>query len=61
VSHNARSFIGLKVSPFAGPAWRRPAFEAPTQERETADVNDEDLLAGQRSYYRARAPEYDEW
>jgi demethylmenaquinone methyltransferase/2-methoxy-6-polyprenyl-1,4-benzoquinol methylase len=25
------------------------------------DVNDEDLLAEQRSYYRARAPEYDEW
>jgi len=24
-------------------------------------VNDEDLLAEQRSYYRARAPEYDEW
>ena len=25
------------------------------------DVNDDDLLAEQRSYYRARAPEYDEW
>ncbi len=24
-------------------------------------VNDEDLLAEQRSFYRARAPEYDEW
>jgi SAM-dependent methyltransferase len=24
-------------------------------------VNDEDLLSEQRSYYRARAPEYDEW
>jgi SAM-dependent methyltransferase len=24
-------------------------------------VDDEDLLAEQRSYYRARAPEYDEW
>ena len=24
-------------------------------------MNDEDLLAEQRSYYRARAPEYDEW
>jgi hypothetical protein len=24
-------------------------------------VNDDDLLAEQRSYYRARAPEYDEW
>jgi SAM-dependent methyltransferase len=24
-------------------------------------VDDEGLLAGQRSYYRARAPEYDEW
>ena len=30
-------------------------------ERETVDVDDEDLLAEQRSYYRARAPEYDEW
>ncbi len=36
-------------------------MRALTQERETADVNDEDLLAEQRSYYRARAPEYDEW
>jgi SAM-dependent methyltransferase len=25
------------------------------------DVDDDDLLAEQRSYYRARAPEYDEW
>jgi SAM-dependent methyltransferase len=25
------------------------------------DVNHDDLLAEQRSYYRARAPEYDEW
>jgi ubiquinone/menaquinone biosynthesis C-methylase UbiE len=40
---------------------RWPAFEAPTRERETAGVNDEDLLAEQRSYYQARAPEYDEW
>ena len=24
-------------------------------------MEDEDLLAEQRSYYRARAPEYDEW
>jgi hypothetical protein len=24
------------------------------------DVNDDDLLAEQRSYYRARAPEYDD-
>ena len=24
-------------------------------------MNDDDLLAEQRSYYRARAPEYDEW
>ena len=49
-------------APFAnrtGSRW--PAFEALTPERETADVNDEDLLAEQRSYYRARAPEYDEW
>ncbi len=30
-------------------------------ERETVDVNDDDLLAEQRSCYRARAPEYDEW
>jgi SAM-dependent methyltransferase len=30
-------------------------------ERETVDVNDDDLLAEQCSYYRARAPEYDEW
>jgi SAM-dependent methyltransferase len=36
-------------------------LEAFIRERETADVNDEDLLAEQRSYYRARAPEYDEW
>jgi SAM-dependent methyltransferase len=32
-----------------------------TKERDTVDVNEEDLLAEQRSYYRARAPEYDEW
>src|SRR5580692_9980145 len=38
-----------------------PIFEALAYERETADVNDDDLLAEQRSYYRARAPEYDEW
>jgi hypothetical protein len=25
------------------------------------DVDDDDLLAEQRSYYQARAPEYDEW
>ena len=49
------------MSPNAEPASRWPAFEALTPERETAHVNDEDLLAGQRSYYRARAPEYDEW
>jgi SAM-dependent methyltransferase len=30
-------------------------------ERETGGVDDDDLLAEQRSYYRARAPEYDEW
>ena len=36
-------------------------IEALTKERDTVDVNDEDLLAEQRSYYRARAPEYDEW
>ncbi len=32
-----------------------------TYERDTVEVNDDDLLAEQRSYYRARAPEYDEW
>jgi hypothetical protein len=37
------------------------SLEALTKERETANVTDEDLLAEQRSYYRARAPEYDEW
>ena len=37
------------------------AFEALIQERETAEVSDEDLLSEQRSYYQARAPEYDEW
>jgi len=26
-----------------------------------SSVNDDDLLAEQRAYYRARAPEYDEW
>jgi 2-polyprenyl-3-methyl-5-hydroxy-6-metoxy-1,4-benzoquinol methylase len=30
-------------------------------ERETVDVDDEGLLSEQRSYYRARAPEYDDW
>jgi SAM-dependent methyltransferase len=30
-------------------------------ERDTVAVTDDDLLAEQRSYYRARAPEYDEW
>ena len=38
-----------------------PIAEAIAYERETVDVNDDDLLAEQRSYYRARAPEYDEW
>jgi hypothetical protein len=33
----------------------------PAYERGTLDMNDDDLLAEQRSYYRARAPEYDEW
>lgn len=32
-----------------------------THERDTVEMNDNDLLAEQRSYYRARAPEYDEW
>ena len=30
-------------------------------ERETVDMKDDDLIAEQRSYYRARAPEYDAW
>jgi SAM-dependent methyltransferase len=30
-------------------------------ECETLSVADDELLAGQRAYYRARAPEYDEW
>src|ERR1700730_15137710 len=29
--------------------------------RDTLPVSDEGLLAEQRAYYRARAPEYDEW
>jgi demethylmenaquinone methyltransferase/2-methoxy-6-polyprenyl-1,4-benzoquinol methylase len=37
------------------------AFEPLIEERETAEVGDEELLAEQRSYYQARAPEYDEW
>jgi SAM-dependent methyltransferase len=32
-----------------------------TIERESINVDEEDLLAEQRSYYQARAPEYDEW
>jgi ubiquinone/menaquinone biosynthesis C-methylase UbiE len=40
---------------------RRPGFEALIEERETPEVSDEDLLSEQRSYYQARAPEYDEW
>src|SRR5580693_2718148 len=47
----------LLVRPTAG--W--PTFEALAYECETVDVHDDDLLAEQRSYYRARAPEYDEW
>jgi len=38
-----------------------PIFEALAYECETGRVEDDDLLAEQRSYYRARAPEYDEW
>ncbi len=45
----------------AGSRCSQPVFEALAHERETVDVNDDDLLAEQRSYYRARAPEYDEW
>ncbi len=53
----------ITVSPYiaAESRCRWPIFEALAYERETADVNDDDLLAEQRSYYRARAPEYDEW
>jgi SAM-dependent methyltransferase len=40
---------------------RRPGLEALIEEREAAEVSDEDLLSEQRSYYQARAPEYDEW
>jgi SAM-dependent methyltransferase len=36
-------------------------YQALVLERETEAVNDDDLLSEQRSYYRARAPEYDEW
>ena len=32
-----------------------------TLSRETLPVDDDGLLAEQRAYYRARAPEYDEW
>lgn len=49
------------MSPIAGSGCSLPIFEAPTQWRETVDVNDDDLLAEQRSFYRARAPEYDDW
>ena len=45
----------------AGSRCSRPIFEVLAYECETVDVNDDDLLAEQRSYYRARAPEYDEW
>jgi hypothetical protein len=45
----------------AGSRCSRPIFEALAYRRETFDVNDDDLLAEQRSYYWARAPEYDEW
>ncbi len=31
------------------------------QRRDAEVVNEDDLLAEQRSFYRARAPEYDEW
>jgi SAM-dependent methyltransferase len=36
-------------------------FVGLTIECEGINVDDEDLLAEQRSYYQARAPEYDEW
>ncbi len=52
----------VQSSPYLVPRARGwPIFEALSYERETVDVNDDDLLAEQRSYYRARAPEYDEW
>ena len=40
---------------------RLGAFDGRILMRETLLVNDEGLLAEQRAYYRARAPEYDEW
>jgi SAM-dependent methyltransferase len=47
--------------PVRGSRCSWPIFDALAYERETVDVNDDDLLSEQRSYYRARAPEYDEW
>src|SRR5208282_4540765 len=57
-----RTEVGTNTAPpNAESRCSRPGIEALAYERETADVNDDDLLAEQRSYYRARAPEYDEW
>ena len=50
-----------RVSPSPGSRCSWPIFEALAYERETVGMNHDDLLAEQRSYYRARAPEYDEW
>jgi SAM-dependent methyltransferase len=55
----ARLWEGLSQFPGSRRSW--PIVEAPAYQRETVDVNDDDLLAEQRSFYRARAPEYDEW
>lgn len=43
------------------PSGRTVAFGAGLEVRETLSVNDDALLAEQRAFYRARAPEYDEW
>ena len=54
---NCSSEASLAASPHE---WSFPTLGR-HPECETADVDDEGLLAEQRSYYRARAPEYDEW
>ena len=50
---------------FGQPGWpdraRQWSASKRSPERETVGVNEEGLLAEQRSYYEARAPEYDEW
>jgi hypothetical protein len=37
------------------------AGASPDQVSDTTAMNDKDLLSEQRAFYRARAPEYDEW